>query len=66
MLNGSKIDLVPIKYTNIFHCKALQNLPSLGFWSENKPSGNPVWNAERMRNSQEIQIPGDKLGEKNQ
>jgi hypothetical protein len=30
-----------IKYTNIFHFKALQNLHNLEFWFENKPSGNP-------------------------
>jgi hypothetical protein len=27
--NGSKIDLMVIKYTNISHCKTLQNLPKL-------------------------------------
>jgi hypothetical protein len=25
------MDLVSIKYTNIFHCKTLQNLPKFGF-----------------------------------
>jgi hypothetical protein len=30
-----------MKYTNLFHSKALQNLPELGFWFENIPSGNP-------------------------
>jgi hypothetical protein len=30
-----------IKYINIFESKALQNLPKLGFWFENKQSGNP-------------------------
>jgi hypothetical protein len=30
-----------IKYTSIFHCNTLQNLPKLGFSSENIPSGNP-------------------------
>jgi hypothetical protein len=30
-----------IKYTNIYHSKAIQNLPKFGnFWFENKPSGN--------------------------
>jgi hypothetical protein len=32
------------KYTKmsiIFHCKAIQSLPKLRFWSENRPSGNP-------------------------
>jgi hypothetical protein len=30
-----------IKYTKIFHCETLQNFPTLDFWFENKPSGNP-------------------------
>jgi hypothetical protein len=30
-----------IKYSKIVHCKSLQNLSKLGFWFENKPSGNP-------------------------
>jgi hypothetical protein len=29
-------------YTNLFHSKALQNLPNWDFWFENKPSGNPA------------------------
>jgi hypothetical protein len=29
-------------YNKIFHFKALQNMPKSGFWSEMKPSGNPV------------------------
>jgi hypothetical protein len=37
------MDQVSIKYTTIFHCKSLQNLPKFGFLFENKPSGNPVW-----------------------
>jgi hypothetical protein len=36
----TKIDNMAIKYTNIFHCKTLQNLP-IFFWFENVPSGNP-------------------------
>jgi hypothetical protein len=32
-----------IKFTNIFHSKAIQNLPKLGFLFENNPSGNPGW-----------------------
>jgi hypothetical protein len=34
-----------IKYTSIFHCKNLQNLPKWDFWFENKPPGNPdyIW-----------------------
>jgi hypothetical protein len=31
-----------IKNTNVFHSKALQNLPKFGFWFENKSSGNPA------------------------
>jgi hypothetical protein len=27
----------------IFHSKALHNIPELGFWYENKTSGNPYW-----------------------
>jgi hypothetical protein len=30
--NGRNIDQLAIKYTNIFHCKTLQNLPKMGFW----------------------------------
>jgi hypothetical protein len=32
------------KYFNIFHCKTLQNLPRLGFWFENVPSGKRGFN----------------------
>jgi hypothetical protein len=38
------MDQASIKYTNMFHCKTLQNLPK--FWFENKPSGIPGLNAE--------------------
>jgi hypothetical protein len=31
-LSICQIDETAIKYTNIFHCKTLQNLPKLGFW----------------------------------
>jgi hypothetical protein len=41
MPNGRKIDQTSVKYTNVFHCKTLQNIPKLGFLFENKPSGNP-------------------------
>jgi hypothetical protein len=34
ILNGSKIDQMDIKFTNISHCKTLQNLPKLGFLDE--------------------------------
>jgi hypothetical protein len=30
--NGRKIDQTAKKYANIFHCKALRNLPKLGFF----------------------------------
>jgi hypothetical protein len=29
--NGHKIDQMVAKYTKIFHCKTLQNLPKFGF-----------------------------------
>jgi hypothetical protein len=32
MPNGSKIDQMAMKYTSIFHCQTLQNLPKLGFF----------------------------------
>jgi hypothetical protein len=38
------------KYTKIFHTKILQNLPKLGIWFENKPSGNP----DRERQQKEL------------
>jgi hypothetical protein len=41
--NGRDIFQMAIKYNNIFHSKALQKLPKLGFLFENKPSGNPGW-----------------------
>jgi hypothetical protein len=42
-VNGRKIDhQMATKYTNIFHCKALQNLPKLGLMIENMPSCNPA------------------------
>jgi hypothetical protein len=31
-----------IKGNKIFHSKAFQNVPKLGVWYENKPSGNPA------------------------
>jgi hypothetical protein len=41
MPNDRKIFQMTITYTSIFHSKALQNLPKLFFWFENKPSGKP-------------------------
>jgi hypothetical protein len=38
----STCDQMAIKYTNIFHCKTLQNLPKLVFLVWKKPSGNPA------------------------
>jgi hypothetical protein len=29
--NGAEIDRMAVQFTNIFHCKTLQNLPKLGF-----------------------------------
>jgi hypothetical protein len=40
--NGRKIFQIVMKYTNIYHSKALQNLPKFGIWLENKPFGNPA------------------------
>jgi hypothetical protein len=40
--NGWKIDQMDIKYTTIFHCKTLPNLPKWDLWFENMPSGNPA------------------------
>jgi hypothetical protein len=31
MTQVRKVDQMAIKYTNIFHCKTLQNIPKLGF-----------------------------------
>jgi hypothetical protein len=39
--NDHKIYQMAIEYTKLFRFKALQNLPKLGFWFENIPSGNP-------------------------
>jgi hypothetical protein len=33
------------KDIKIFHSKVFQNVPKLGVWFENKPSGNPGLNA---------------------
>jgi hypothetical protein len=44
--NGRNIDQMDTKYTNIFDCKALQNLPKWGFrFKIGIPSGNPVGNS---------------------
>jgi hypothetical protein len=40
--NGREIFQMVVKYINIFHTKALQNIPKFEFWYKNKPSGNPV------------------------
>jgi hypothetical protein len=39
ILNGRKIDQMARTYTNISHCKILQNLPTLEFlaWKSGKP-----------------------------
>jgi hypothetical protein len=46
ILNGRKIDQMSIKYTNIFHCMTVQNLPNWDFWFENLPAGNPALNSD--------------------
>jgi hypothetical protein len=38
--NGRKIDQMSITYSNIFHCKTIQNFTQI--WFENMPSGNPA------------------------
>jgi hypothetical protein len=30
-----------LKHIKILHSKAFQNVPKVGVWFENKPSGNP-------------------------
>jgi hypothetical protein len=40
--NGSEIEQVDIKGTNIIHCKTLEFYPNWIFLFENMPSGNPV------------------------
>jgi hypothetical protein len=47
--NGLNIFQMVIKYTNLFHSKALQNLPKLDFWFENIPSGNPDVDTSELR-----------------
>jgi hypothetical protein len=36
LLTGCKLFQMDIKYNNIFHSKALQNIPKVDFWFENK------------------------------
>jgi hypothetical protein len=51
--DSREIDQMAIKYTNIFRCKALQNLPKLRFFGlKNIPSGNPA--VEEEEKSAEI------------
>jgi hypothetical protein len=40
--NVRKINQMALKYTNILHCKNLQNLSKSEFLFENMPSGNPA------------------------
>jgi hypothetical protein len=40
--NYHKICQMAIKYTTIFHSKAHEKLPKVGFGFENMPSGNPT------------------------
>jgi hypothetical protein len=45
-----------IKYIKIFQPKALQNVPKLVFWFENKPSGNPGQSCDQELQLQRIKI----------
>jgi hypothetical protein len=47
--NGRKIDQMVIKYTNIFNCKTLQNLPKLGFLVWKQTIWQPWWPAAEER-----------------
>jgi hypothetical protein len=40
--NGHRKYQMNVKYTNIFHPSALQNIPNWDFWYEKIPSGNPA------------------------
>jgi hypothetical protein len=51
----SKIEQTAIKFTNIFHCKTLQNLPKLGFLFENIPSGSPAGKRTNVKQKSSIQ-----------
>jgi hypothetical protein len=42
--NSRNIFQMAIEYTTLFYSNALKNVPNLGFWSENIPSGNPAFN----------------------
>jgi hypothetical protein len=43
ILNGHKIYQISVKYTHHCHFRVLQNVPKLGFWNADIPSGNPVF-----------------------
>jgi hypothetical protein len=47
-----------MKYSNISHYKALQNVPKLGFLArKNKPSGNPGFGFDRSTKTRHWQLP---------
>jgi hypothetical protein len=47
-----KIFEMAIKYINIFQSQ--KNYPNGDFWFENKPSGNPVADLEKMHSKKQI------------
>jgi hypothetical protein len=53
--NDRKIFQVTIKYTIIFHSKALKNLPKLGFLVWKQTIWQPCWRGEK--NSGDVLIP---------
>jgi hypothetical protein len=56
ILNYHELYQVFIKYTTIFHCKNLQNLPKFGFLLENKPSGNNYKTSLKVSATQKVFI----------
>jgi hypothetical protein len=46
---GRKTDQIVIKYTNIFHCKTLQNLPKLGFLVWKYAIWQPWWSSSLVK-----------------
>jgi hypothetical protein len=63
--NGSKIDQPAIKYTNIFHCKTLQNLPKSGFlvrkytiWQPGEVSGEDFFQLNFDKKKSHDWLPG--------
>jgi hypothetical protein len=55
--NGCKMFQLIIKYTGIFHCKALQNISALGFLVKKTPSGNPGCRKQEFFGSKKLFSP---------